>query len=593
MPTTHYKMRVTLFRGVPFDPSYKHVMEPDTRMHKLETLKEKFTWEEIENVQTLRADSINGTATIRLTCVAAHAYQVNYMYVDDLQHGIQWFCFVHGCRYINDANTNPNTTLSTEYRCVFEFQLTKDVMMTNFRSTSDLYATSIKRHTPTATFNNPYYTEDIQPQTIQYFHNSINKQLDYYSPENDTYSVVWFTLKDLQTNSGMYGIVNSAVGIVYDNPETARQDIYDTLSEQAGFELLGVNTMPKFMFDFENAPSMETLNGKLLETAYTKDLIVVNWKTKNELKQHIINQAGYTPKNKKCFYYPFTFFRLESNAGSIVDMTPEGTEQSFGTDATIDFLVYCYAQRPVSITVVPFRYSENMYWNNNAGFTVGVDSKANMRCTTSSYPEGVAAIDSYAQYLAQRYKFPGNPIGMFAQHVVEAVPGITSGALGVGTNPEKDNKRQEAGGAFALGTIGSVITGAEQGALAADAMKRRGDVLVGSIPSPDTDYMMGNIDVQIELYSVPPAELKGLDDWFERNGYNQGGEIATPDVTGRDRYVYVETLGDCYNSPECNQNEKIAINNIFRSGVTIWKRSAISAELTYGNNGPDPVADAM
>ena len=612
MATKHYKTKIVLYKGVPFSIDYNNTLAPSVISSKKACLDDHFTFDEYTDLQTIHMNSVTDTGVMRLVTKAVDAYKYNYAYIEDYHHGLKFFAFITGCRYINDADSNSNTPIPelpdmfpSTYKCVFEFVFAKDLMMTYL---NDNYITScpILRHTSTRRFNNGYHTESLSLQTVDYSLVSTNVALGYLTPKTDTYTVLWcsFNWNNTATapNSTLNGILNCVLGLVYKSTVSVQQDLV-TLSHEAGFQLLGVSTIPNFMFDYDNAPALSTISGRPLVDAYVHDKHTFDVWSKAHYKSVIETNAGYTVKNKKCFYFPFVKIVLESNAGSVVELAPEYINKISGVESNIYFDVACNVGRPCSYTVFPRDY--------------GVVSQAhspNIKCTTSTFPEGCATLDSYAMYLSQRYKFPGNPIGMFAQHLVEAVPGIigaaanmgvSTGGVMTGSEISVDTPVGKTGtgmysysgerGAAAAG-LGGALSSAAQGMLTADAMKRKPDAIVGAVPSPDTDYIRNNVDVVVKLNAVHPKELKGLDDYFEKYGYSQGGVIALPDLAGRDRYIYCQTGGYCFHSPECNANENTKINNIMMSGVTYWQPSAVvtsNIPLAYGDNGTDPIADAM
>lgn len=604
MASTHYKTRIILYKGIPFGIDYNHTLEPGTIEAKLNFF-ELYPHDEFNDLQTIHMDSVTDAGTMRLVVYAKDAYEYNYAYIEDSKHGLKFFAFIAGCAYINDADSSPSTSDSL-YKCVYEFSFAKDLLMTYLEGDNNWMATPIIRHTATARYNSGYYGEDLSFPLVEYDITSTNRKLGYEAPETDTYTVLWcsFNWPDPESapDSTLNGLLNCVLGLVYKSTDSVKQDLV-TLAEQQGFQLLGVTAMPKFMFNWDDAPQPTTVSGKMLTDLYVNDNQSFRINSKNYFKNLVERKANYTVANKKCFYHPFAKFSLESNAGSVIDFAPEYLNTS--TSADITFIVRCSAGRPCNYTVVPFYYG-------------AIDGKCspNVKCTTSAFPEGCATLDSYAMYLANRYKFPDNFLGIAAQHVVEAVPGVMSAAAGAGhmsgneiviPAAKKGEKathtgqydyagaRSAAQGSVMGSFIGGTATSVAQSELTGDAMKRAADVVCGAVASPETDFIRNNIDVKVIFLSVHPETLIGLDNYFERFGYAQGGEIRTPDLAGRDRYVYCQTGGNGFISKKCNAAEITKINNIFMNGVTCWRRNLIlpAGGLSYGANGDDPIDDAM
>lgn len=596
--SNHYNTQVVMYKGVPFGPDYNHTIEPANYINKLNCLDANYLHDSYTELQTIHMNSETDVGKMRLVVKSVDAYAYNYAMIDDLEHGLRFFAFITGCKYINDANSDPNGHFST-YKCVFEFTFMKDLLMT-YLDTGTVHAAPILRHTATSRFNNGYHTEPINLQTVDYSIAKTNVAMGYTSPSSQTLTVLWCSFNwdqstdpDLIPDSTLNGVLNCVLGMVYKSTSDVKSDLR-TLSQQPGFELLGVTTMPNFMFNWDAAPALSSLTGKPLVDRYVTDTHSFTIPSKSHYKSVSEGNAGITCKNKKCFYFPFAKFVMESNAGSIIELQPEYLNKTSGTGGVIRFDLTANVGRPTSYTVEPREYG-----------AITAHSP-NINCSTSSFPEGCATLDSYAMYLNQRYKFPDSPIGIIGQHFVEAVPGIMGGAasmamgnmVSVGTETAEGSGLFEhsAGSRAGAAGIGGAISSAGQALFTAEAMQRKSDAVIGAVPSPDTDFIRNNIDVLIKYTAVHPKELAGLDDYFEKFGYSQGGEIEVPDLAGRDRYVYCQTGGMCFRSSNCNATENARINNIFMGGVTFWKRTAINdhgGDLVYGSNGTDPIDDAM
>ena len=607
MATTHYNTKIVLYKGVPFGIDYNHTLEPALLDAKLDCLNGNYKHDTYTDLQTIHMNSATDAGSMRLVVKAEDAYDYNYAYIEDPQHGLKFCAFITGCRYINDANTSPSAS-SSVYKCVFEFGFVKDLLMT-YMYASYLHEAPILRHTATNAFNNGYHAETVDLQTVDYLMYNTNIQLGYLYPSSDTYTVVWCNFNwdkssdpTLVPDSTLNGILNCVLGLVYKSTSDVKTDLRK-LSREQGFELLGVSTMPNFMYDWDAAPALSTISGKPLVDAYVTDRKNFTVGTKHSYKVEVENQALYHAKNKKCFYYPYCKFTLESNSGSVIELAPEYLNRSAGINSDIRLNVTCAVGRPCSYTVTPDEYG-----------AVNNIKSPNLKCTTGTFPEGCATLDSYSMYLAERYKTPNNFLGMALQHMVEGVPGIMgsvanlgigSGGVQSGSEVEVDTPVGKTGTGMyyydgnkseAASGVGGIVSSAGQAILTADAMKRKSDPIFGAVSSPDTDYIRNNVNVMVRFSAIHPKELSGLDEYFERYGYSQGGEIHVPDLSGRSRYVYCQTGGNCFNSPSCNSVENAKINKLLMNGVTFWKTSAISpyaSTLSYGDNGDDTIDDAM
>ena len=168
-----------------------------------------------------------------------------------------------------------------------------------------------------------------------------------------------------------------------------------------------------------------------------------------------------------------------------------------------------------------------------------------------------------------------------------------AGSVGRASASGVEGASAMAGGAGAAGMALSFVNSYGSDVMTQAAMENAKDPIIGSAPSPNVDYIVdNNVDVKVQIESVTPEVMAALDDYFERFGYSQGGILATPDVDGRSRYVYVRTGSDCIKCDDFNSNELLLLNNIFMNGVTVWQsRAIVDGKLTYGNNGGDTIKD--
>lgn len=588
MATTIYNGSVTLFKGVPFDPTYKNILSPHSVNEKFNILKGHYTYTTVDNIQAVKINTTTGHGFIRLTVNAADAYDYNYMYISDAKHGLSFFAFINGCNYINDGPTDPNHSASG-YKCVYEYSITKDIAMTHINALSQFFPATIIRHTSTDNFKDGRHPESVSPAMSVYTYYSINNELGTIHP-SDCLAVTMFNFTNLTNYSDFYNIPNACMAIIYKNAHEAVVDLHDRLSQIPGATVLGLYVIPKFMYNGD--PSSIPSTGYKLEDVTLKEEETLTVSTKSGIKNIVNTGSSATIKNKKCYYYPFTKIKLIGNEGSVAELRPECFRGS-----ELKFRVQMSGLCPVSITVSPDLYRES----DARGFSI----PSFLRCSSGTYPMGNGAIDSYAAYIGERYRIPETGIkgldrvlhglegAVFGSGTSLAGSGLgVAGSVGRASASGVEGASAMAGGAGAAGMALSFVNSYGSDVMTQAAMENAKDPIVGSAPSPNVDYISGDVDVRVQIESVTPEVMAALDDYFERFGYSQGGILATPDVDGRSRYVYVRTGSDCINCDDCNSNELLLLNNIFMNGVTVWQsRAIVDGKLTYGNNGGDTIPD--
>ena len=590
MATTIYNGSVTLFKGVPFDPTYKNILAPHSINEKFNILKGHYTYDTVNNIQVVKINTTTGHGYIRLTVNAADAYDYNYMYISDVKHGLSFFAFINGCNYINDGPTDP-THAASGYQCVYEYSITKDIAMTHINALSQFFPAMIIRHTSTDNFKDGRHPETVSPAMSVYTHKSTNYELGMYGM-HDCLAVTMFNFTNLTNYSDFYNIPNSCIAIVYKSAHDAVVDLHDRLSQAPGATVLGLYVIPAYMYDGDSSSIPST--GYKLDDVTLKNVQVLTMFTKSQIKSIVNTGSGATIKNKKCYYFPFTKIKLIGNEGSVAELRPECFRGS-----NLQFIVQMSGLCPVSITVSP---SSAVY--RESDYTSGA-TPSYLRCASGSYPMGNGAVDSYAAYIGERYRIPETGIkgldrvlhgiegAVFGSGTSLAGSGLgVAGSVGRASASGVEGATAMAGGAGAAGMALSFVNSYGSDVMTQAAMENAADPIVGSAPSPNVDYINNDVDVKVQIESVTPEVMAALDDYFERYGYSQGGILATPDVDGRSRYVYVRTGSDCINCDDCNSNELLLLNNIFMNGVTVWKSQAIvGGKLTYGNNGGDTIDD--
>ena len=569
MATTIYEGYATLYKGVPFDATYQNILEPDTFINKNNLLDSLYDHVEVNKIQTFKINTTTGKGTIRLTVKARDAYDYNYMTIFDYRHGIEMFAFIDGCNYINDGPSDPNTPVeeSKNYQCVFEFDITKDVVMSGLLYTSDFMPAPIIRHTATRRFDNPMFPEQFVADEALYKEWSVNEQLGL-NYDIDSLSVMFVTYHDQDDYSNLYDIPNGTIGYIFQSSMSCINKIKAMSKSETDFKIHSIYVVPKFVYNGD--PTSIPEDGAKIDLATFKSFSNISPFTKSYAKEKLIAEAGAV-RNKKCYYYPFTKVRLVSNSGDSCDYAFEYLNRG-SSSGNVSFNVDFTGLYPCNITVQAQNYKEA---------SASSDRVTYRRCSSGTYPMGNGSIDTYAQYLNSRTGF-APLVGTHTGGYLGTVADIS--AIGLQSLIEN------------IGSPGKWIGGVFGETMTAEMMSRKGPTIVGSLPSPDVDYVRGEVDVKIRLVSVKPELMKCLDDYFERFGYAQGGIFDTPDIIGRDRYIYVRTGGKVFNSDACNATENTMINGIFMSGVTIWRKTALTAnsgKLLYGSNGEDPINDAI
>lgn len=247
----------------------------------------------------------------------------------------------------------------------------------------------------------------------------------------------------------------------------------------------------------------------------------------------ITSFSDYTPKNNKCFVYPYNYLFVSNNQGSNNIYKYE----DFNTEK-------CIFENQFSIAIggsgriVPKNY-KGMATNDDEALALG------------KYPTCAWSSDAFTNWLTQ------NSVNMAVSLGLTAGAVATTIATGGATAPIL------AGAVMSVaGNIGNTIGQFYQASLLPN--------INGGQANGDVIWTCNRNMFSFRQMRVKTEYLKIIDDYFTRFGYAVKS-LAMPNITGRAYWNYVE-IGA---SEEIGYGEVPAkymdtINNACRRGVTIW-----------------------
>lgn len=261
----------------------------------------------------------------------------------------------------------------------------------------------------------------------------------------------------------------------------------------------------------------------------------------------ITSFSDYTPKNNKCFVYPYNYLFVSNNQGSNNIYKYE----DFNTKK-------CIFENQFSIAIggsgriVPKNY-KGMATNDDEALALG------------KYPTCAWSSDAFTNWLTQ------NSVNMAVSL------GLTAGAI-AGTIATGGATAPALAGAVmsVAGNIGNTIGQFYQASLLPN--------ITGGQANGDVIWACNRNMFSFRQMRVKTEYLKIIDDYFTRFGYAIKS-LAMPNITGRTYWNYVE-IGA---SEEIGYGEVPAkymdtINNACRRGVTIWHNHANVGNYSLNNN---------
>ena len=266
--------------------------------------------------------------------------------------------------------------------------------------------------------------------------------------------------------------------------------------------------------------------------------------------------TGFTPKNNKCFCWPYNYLLVTNNSGATnVYKYEDFSSTNCVFENQISFSIGCSAR------IVPKDYK---------GATKNYDESLAL----GKYPTCAWTSDSYTNWLTQNGVNIGAGIAATAGLVALTVATGGAGAVAAG------------GAAAASGTAGSLLgakllTGATVAVSGATAAKigqfseaKQLPNISGGQATGDVSFASDSTTIVYRAMRCTNEYMKIIDDYFSRFGYAIR-HLETPNLTGRTNWNYIEI----------GQSEEIGygpvpskfmeiINNACRKGVTIWHNHA-------------------
>ena len=255
--------------------------------------------------------------------------------------------------------------------------------------------------------------------------------------------------------------------------------------------------------------------------------------------------SGYTPKNNKCFCYPYNAIILENNCGGRVVLKPELFDGLTRAQHNISILYTYIVSANPSLFAFVKNYRKIIY---------------NFDCSIAfnNFPAIPFSYELYSNWLAHNknaiaMNYISRDVGLFNSLLNHNAGGLVSGAIGMFS---------DYAGQLDLKNRGSVMNGVPQG----------NEILYS-----------GGAGVFVSQETYKAEYITMVDDFFTHYGYAVN-ETKVPTFHKRPNFDYIKTrdiniVGDI-------PNEDIEeLENIFNDGVTVWHNIN-----TYGdynvNNAP-------
>lgn len=316
-----------------------------------------------------------------------------------------------------------------------------------------------------------------------------------------------------------------------------------------------------------------------------------------------ITVAGYEPKNRKIFHYPFCKWIIDANNGDSVELRPELLQSAVGI--TIDEKYALDVE--LKIRAIPRHYALTDSFAATTGFEFfNVDNSISLNGSISiPFTKDNAAVWSALNRNVTATQLKSAKIKLIADNAF-GIMDVASGFSAMGANLAIVNPSSITGaiGAARQGT--SEVTDMGR-AVARDAMQLaeiKANIRDKSnLPSQSMNMtyddtwtaQTGMMKFAVRHMCPPLSEVKKYDNYLSKYGYATN-TFKLPNLTGRTNWNYVKTTEItiapvAQNSYAPTDTELRVIEDIFNNGVTFWHINDVgnygdyTNEIVGDNNG--------
>lgn len=577
LPNYEPKGRI-LFGSVPWDNTYQNVRLYDTLPNQ---------YNDILSMMKRESDNyvyIGRNRRLKVAIEADKLYHMNYcMYQNESLTDGWIYCFITDVEYINDSTSE--ITLETD---IFQTYLYGEDWV--------IPPCFIERETVASEDSKYLYTKEpdfplvhkVTAQTDRFFRaqaiaiqscekpttSSGNIFDDILNPSGWYGTPVGMTIhKGLMQGSNIYATANltsTNMGAALDQAQTILQGL---TFAGAIDSVVSVFTIPDLVDPDDGWQGTNTLQDSAASYAASMTL---------PAKGTTVD--GYKPKNKKLFYYPYTYARLTDFNGSHYD--------------------YRYELMGTSEVQIKYAINPNCqalaYLPNYNGATNSYESGI----VTNAGALGSFSNDTYATWLGQN----GGSINLV---IAEAAGGAMTGEVSfgeAGKNIHEAHSLADAGypkmaniaGTDALRKIGKAgaigaATGAVSGINQIYRQSHQPTVSRGCT-TPDMMFQTGAQGIHGQRIQVIASIAQQVDEFFTRYGYNVE-RVEAVNITSRTYWNFIKTDGAVPKSKNTNSGDTApfsrgrgtpaaalaVIKDAFDGGVTFWHTTANFGDYSKDN----------
>lgn len=538
---------VYLLSGVPCDKSYIHTLY-------FENKNEQYSYFYGKRVKAFTNISYqrHSKNSIRLECLADDIYNVNYLMFQNTAYGDKWFyAFVNNVEYINNVTTEITYTIDIIQTWYFDYTLGTCFVEREHTLTDVVGENTVPEPVDAGETYIQEYNEYMYPRTtsqplfslVVYY---IPTQGQYIEGIGDDYTFKVGTNVNLR-GTIYNGIYTGAISYAYpmffgaDGLETLKwiDALFKTLDEISA-TIISVQQVPfdVWLDETVGRPSkIKPINQPLSFS--------VGSGTTEYPRTDI-----YTPKNKKCYTYPYSYMVITNNKG---DERTLLWEQSASKSADGRQQLRIQISSAVAPTCEIGARPMN-YMGKEVNYDEGV--------LLNDFPMPSWSENTFERWWAvNKYQFMYNTVSDAINTVVGAMKAGLTGGIGM-------SESVSLGAANAgLGVVDNIV---EYGTRQRAPNKGKGNMSSSGLP-----IVEGRIGFSMYSMGSKPEYIKIIDEYFSMFGYKIC-RLKTPNIKAvakselRPQWNYIKTatcIIDNLNAPAEIDEQ---LQSIYNSGITFW-----------------------
>ena len=290
------------------------------------------------------------------------------------------------------------------------------------------------------------------------------------------------------------------------------------------------------------------------------------------VSQFVYGLNSYTPKNKKCFNYPFHFLRVSNNSGTMADFHFEDFDLKAGTTDDFKKVTFQIAGTPYTQPNIMCTPTDHRRVPMDYDYSVGYNN----------FPEIPFIGDAFQAWWAQKkYAYQAAGMQLAGDTLLSMLGQGQANQMSLVNNP---------------GTAVQGMDVAGFKTLAKGALDIETDMFAGikshDVQPPDLHGNALYDGLNLGLYrckfsfyemGVKPDILKRVDDFFTKFGYAVL-DLGVPLLKARPHWTYIKTAGCVFNQIFAPVDDMQIVTAIFDKGITFWVNASEVGDYSLDNS---------